>query len=110
MSIKTIIYKLEAESIFNEAFRSSIDIFNGTVEHFVKKYYEAHEPKYTAIVCGLDTSVNDAKERYFNYIFKKECDRRTKKLKKKYCIIPKPVRILILINEVYNHGYTIEEL
>lgn len=112
MSIKTFIYRLEAEKIFEESFESSIDIFNGTIEHFTNKYYEAHEPKYTFVVCGLDYNFDNAKERYFNYILKKECDRRTKKLKKKYCIIPNPCRILKWFpnDQIYNHGYKIEEL
>lgn len=111
MSIKTAIYRLEAEKIFNEAFKSSIDIFNGTIEHFTNKYYEANKMSYTKVLCGLDYNFKNAKEKYFNYIFKKECDRRTKKLKRKYCIIPNPCTIIELItSEVYHHGYKIEEL
>ena len=111
MSIKTAIYRLEAEKIFNEAFKSSIDVFNGTIEHFTKEYFEAHESTYTLVLCGLDYNFKNAKERYFNYILKKECDRRTKKLKKKYCIIPNPCYIIELItSEVSPNGFKIEEL
>ena len=111
MSIKTAIYRHEAEKIFNEAFKSSINIFNETIERFTKKYYEVHKPKYTVVLCGLDYNFKETKERYFNYILKKECDRRTKKLKRKYCIIPNPCRIIELIaSEVSPNGFKIEEL
>ncbi len=111
MSIKTAIYKLEAEKIFNEAFESSIVIFNETIEHFTNKYYEVNKMSYTKVLCGLDYNFKNAKEKYFNYILKKECDRRTKKLKRKYCIIPNPCRIIELItSEVSPNGFKIEEL
>lgn len=112
MSIKTVIYRHDAEKIFNEAFKSSIDIFNGTIEHFTNKYYEVNKMSYTRVICGLDFNFKKAKERYFNYILKRECDRRIKKLKRKYCIIPNECRIIewFPCDQIYNHGYKIEEL
>lgn len=123
MSIKTVIYKLEAEKIFSESFKSSIDIFNGTIERFTKKYcevnkmsyvkeyYEVDKTSYTNVLYPFNFNFKETKERYFNYILKRECDRRTKKLKKKYCIIPNPCHIIGVITfDVSPKGFKIEEL
>ena len=70
MSIKTAIYRLEAEKIFNEAFKSSIDIFNGTIEHFTKKYCEVNKMSYVKEYYEVDKTSYTNVLYPFNFNFK----------------------------------------